>query len=71
MLNDAQNLIYVLRSDPNVSKVDILDDLELHMVKILHCIVTTPSVTNYVLPIDDYDHNDVFLTKDKPVCSEV
>ena len=71
LLKDTQDHIFMLRSAPGVSREDILDDMESHMVNILHCIVTTPTVANFVLPIDDFDHNDVFLKKDNAIASEV
>jgi hypothetical protein len=67
----TQDHIHMLRTDPNATCVDILDDMETHMVNILHCIVTTPTVHNFVLPIDSFDNNDVFLKKEHAIASEV
>jgi hypothetical protein len=61
----------MLRTNSNATRADILDDMEMYMVNILHCVVTTPTVNNYVLPIDQFDHNDVFLKKDNAIASEV
>lgn len=71
LLNDTQDHIHMLRNDPNATRADILDDLEMYLVNMQHCIVTTPTVNNYVLPIDNFDHNDVFLRKDIAIASEV
>lgn len=61
----------MLRNDQNATKDDILGDMETRLVEVYHRIVTTPSVFNYVLPIDEYDNNDVFLRQNAYVASEV
>ena len=61
----------MLRSETSATRTDILDDMETHLVDILHCIVNTPTVHNYVLPIDQFDQNDVFLRKDTAISPEV
>jgi hypothetical protein len=45
--------------------------MEQRVIQLMQCVVSTPSVCNFVLPIDDFDHNDVFLRPDTVVMSEV
>jgi hypothetical protein len=71
LIKDLQNHIQMLRNDQNATKDDILGDMETRLVEVYHRIVTTPSVFNYVLPIDEYDNNDVFLRQNAYVASEV
>jgi len=70
-LKNAQDHVHMLRSETSATRTDILDDMETHLVDILHCIVNTPTVHNYVLPIDQFDQNDVFLRKDTAISPEV
>jgi hypothetical protein len=71
MITDTQNHIRMMREDSKVSREDILDDLENRLVQVFHRVVTTPTVTNFVLPIDEFDHNDVFLRADTAIASEI
>ena len=71
LLNDLQNHIHILRTDKNATPEDILGDVEARIVEIYHRIVTTPTVNNYVLPIDVYDNNDVFLRQHTSIAPEV
>jgi hypothetical protein len=70
LLTDLQNHIHMLRIDKNATTEDILGDVENRVVEIYHRIVTTPTVNNYVLPIDEYDNNDVFLKTNTPIMPE-
>ena len=70
LLTDLQNHIHMLRIDKNATAEDILGDVENRVVEIYHRIVTTPTVNNYVLPIDEYDNNDVFLKPNTPIMPE-
>jgi hypothetical protein len=70
LLKDLQNHIHLLRTDKSASTEDVLGDVENRIVEIYHRIVTTPTVNNYVLPIDEYDNNDVFLKLHTPIIAE-
>ena len=70
LLTDLQNHIHMLRLEKNATTEDILGDVENRVVQIYHRIVTTPTVNNYVLPIDEYDNNDVFLKPNTPIMPE-
>jgi len=61
----------MMRNDKNITQEDILGDIETRVVEIYHRIVTTPTVNNYVLPIDAYDNNDVFLRQNTSITPEV
>jgi hypothetical protein len=71
LLQATQTHIYKLRLDRNTTREDIIDDMEQRVIQLMQCVVSTPSVCNFVLPIDDFDHNDVFLRPDTVVMSEV
>jgi hypothetical protein len=71
LIKDLQNHIEMLRHDKNATRDDILGDMETRIVEIYHRIVTTPTVYNYVLPIDEYDNNDVFLRQNISIAPEV
>lgn len=71
LLQETQTHIYRLRLDKNATRDDIIDDMEHRVIQLMQCVVSTPSVHNFVLPIDDFDHNDVFLRPDSVVMSEV
>jgi hypothetical protein len=60
----------MLRLEKSATTEDILGDVENRVVQIYHRIVTTPTVNNYVLPIDEYDNNDVFLKPNTPIMPE-
>jgi hypothetical protein len=70
LLTDLQNHIHMLRLEKSATTEDILGDVENRVVQIYHRIVTTPTVNNYVLPIDEYDNNDVFLKPNTPIMPE-
>ena len=70
LLTDLQNHIHMLRLEKSATTEDILVDVENRVVQIYHRIVTTPTVNNYVLPIDEYDNNDVFLKPNTPIMPE-
>jgi hypothetical protein len=63
-------LIQQLRVDTTAKREDILDDLEQRMVHMMHRIVATPTVDNFVLPINSFDQNDVFLNHGVSVDSQ-
>jgi hypothetical protein len=56
--------------DTTAKREDILDDLEQRMVHMMHRIVSTPTVDNFVLPINSFDQNDVFLNHGVSVDSQ-
>jgi hypothetical protein len=71
LIKDLQNHIHMLRNDKTATRDDILGDIETRIVEVYHRIVTTPTVYNYVLPIDEYDNNDVFLRQNTSIAPEV
>jgi hypothetical protein len=71
LLQETQTCLYKLRLDTHATRTDVIDDMEQRVIELMQCVVSTPSVYNFVLPIDDFDHNDVFLRPDTVVASEV
>ena len=71
LLQQSQAHMNMLRLDTNATKTDTLDDIEQRLVKLIHCVISTPTVLNFNLPISTYDQNDVFLRQEAFVCSEV
>jgi hypothetical protein len=67
LIQDSLQHIYVLRQDKNATREDVIADLEQRFVQLMHHIVATPTVDNFLLPIDNFDQNDVFLNKDSTV----
>ncbi len=70
LLTDLQNHIHMLRLEKSATAEDILGDVENRVVQIYHRIVTTPTVNNYVLPIDEYANNAVYLKTNTPIMPE-
>jgi hypothetical protein len=70
MIQDGLRHIYSLREDTNATRADVLDDLEQRLIHLMSLIVTTPCVDNFLLPINHFDQNDVFLNKDSVVEDE-
>jgi hypothetical protein len=71
LLQQTQEYMSVLRLDSNASKLDVLDDVESRLVQLIHRVISTPTVNNFVIPIGAYDQNDVFLRQEAVVASEV
>ena len=67
MIQDGLTHIHSLRLDPHATREDILGDMEQRFTRLMSRIVTTPTVDNFLLPINDFDQNDVFLNKDSIV----
>jgi hypothetical protein len=67
MIQDGLTHIHRLRLDPHATREDILGDMEQRFTRLMSRIVTTPTVDNFLLPINDFDQNDVFLNKDSIV----
>jgi hypothetical protein len=70
MLRDGLSHIHMLRLDTNATREDVLGDLEQRFVQLMGLIVTTPTVQNFTLPIDNFDQNDVFLNKESTVMKD-
>jgi hypothetical protein len=67
MIQDGLLHIHNLRLDGNATRDDVLGDMEQRFIKLMSRIVTTPNVENFLLPINSFDQNDVFLSKDATV----
>jgi hypothetical protein len=64
MIQDGLTHIHRLRLDPHATREDVLGDMEQRFTRLMSRIVTTPTVDNFLLPINAFDQNDVFLNKD-------
>jgi hypothetical protein len=67
MIQDGLVHIHNLKLDPHATRDDVLGDMEQRFTKLMSRIVTTPNVDNFLLPINHFDQNDVFLNKDSIV----
>ena len=63
MIQDGLTHIHRLRLDPHATRDDVLGDMEKRFTRLMSRIVTTPTIDNFLLPINDFDQNDVFLKK--------
>jgi hypothetical protein len=70
MIQGSLSHIHSLRLDKTATRDDVLGDLEQRFVRLMGLIVTTPTVDNFALPINNFDQNDVFLNKESTVTND-
>ena len=61
LIQDNINHIEKMKHDENVSREDILEDMRERQILLIEKMIYMANTANYILPIDAFDQNDIFL----------
>ena len=61
LIQDNINHIEKMKHDENVSREDILEDMRERQILLIEKMIYTANTANYILPINAFDQNDIFL----------
>jgi len=61
LIQDNISHIEAMKQDQTVSREDILEDMRERQILLMKKMIYTANTANYILPINAFDQNDIFL----------